>query len=530
MEWMRPEFMLTEVLRRRAEQDPDRVYMRHVDGHTLTYRQSFDASLLWAGALRRLGVEAEDNVLSMLSNTFDNYHAWTGMAYLGAVEVSLNTAYVGEMLRYTVNTSDAKVMVVLERFLPRLADIADQLTTLETIVVPDAVGALPKLPQRVIGGREFFAGIEPEPLQEYTPRPWDTSCIIWTSGTTGPSKGVLVPWTEMYHFNHVITGVTSERDEIYHFLPPFHVGGKIIFYAALVQGSGIILRETFSTRNFWKDVRAFGATHTSLQGAMARMLLSNPPAPDDADHTLRTMGCAPLPADLGEFVERFGLEGVNTYYGMTEIGLPFMSEGFDLANNASCGKLREGYEVRIVDAHDYPVPPGSSGELIVRTDEPWAMNAGYYGMPENTAKAWRNGWFHTGDAFRVDADGNYYFIDRLKDALRRRGENISSFEVEAGVNEHPDVQETVAVAVASDLGEDDVKVVVVTRPDSELTPAALLGWLGPRMPRYMLPRYVEFVQDLPRTTSHKVKKGVLREHGVTENTWDREAEKEVTTE
>jgi crotonobetaine/carnitine-CoA ligase len=181
------------------------------------------------------------------------------------------------------------------------------------------------------------------------------------------------------------------------------------------------------------------------------------------------------------------------------------------------------YEAKIVDEHDLEVPTGTVGELVVRSADPWVLTRGYHGMPDVTAAAWRNGWFHTGDGFMVDEDGWFYFVDRIKDAIRRRGENISSFEVEAHVNEHPAVQESAAVGVPSELGEDEIKVAVVVRAGETLDPAALVEFLAPRMPRFMIPRYVEIVDALPKTdATMRTRKVELRERRVSPSTWDRE--------
>lgn len=524
MKWIQADDLLPHVLRRRADEDPDFVYLRHVDGSSVTYRQSHEAAMAWAGALREHGVTAGANVLTMLPNGFDTYHAWLGIAWLGAVEVSLNTGYQGRLLKYTINTSRAKLLVIHERFLPALADIAAELEHLETVVVIDRQHEGSRPARGVLNRAEFFHSTTPlDPRDTAGPQPWDVSCIIWTSGTTGPSKGVMLPWAEMHTFCAVVNDVTGPSDVLYHFMPSFHIGGKLIVNAGVVQGSRIALREQFSRTNFWRDVREHAATHTNIQGPMVRMLMTEEPRADDADNPLRTMGCAPLIPELDDFCARFGITGVNTYYGMTEIGLPFVSPGLSLANHESCGQLRDGYQVRIVDEHDYPLSTGQVGELIVRTDHPWTMNAGYYGMPTETAHAWRNGWFHTGDAAYVDSDGNYYFVDRLKDAIRRRGENISSFEVEVQVTEHPEVVDCAAIAASSRFGEDDVMIIVVRAEHSRLTKPALLDWLRERMPRFMLPRYVEFVDELPRTDATlRVKKAELRARGVTERTWDSE--------
>jgi crotonobetaine/carnitine-CoA ligase len=251
-----------------------------------------------------------------------------------------------------------------------------------------------------------------------------------------------------------------------------------------------------------------------------------PEQPGDADNPLRNVSMGPLVNEVEEFKRRFGVQ-VSTGYGMTEIAVPLASDAWNLANATSCGRVRTGYpgyDVRVVDEWDRPLGPDEVGELIVRTAEPWTMNAGYYNMPAETAAAWRNGWFHTGDAFRYDADGNYYFVDRIKDAIRRRGENISSFEVEAYVIRHPAVAECAAVAVPSEHSEDEVKVVVVPAPGAVVDPRELIEFLMPTMPRFMIPRYVEIVDALPKTPTMRVRKVELRTAAaVTDATWDREA-------
>jgi crotonobetaine/carnitine-CoA ligase len=259
---------------------------------------------------------------------------------------------------------------------------------------------------------------------------------------------------------------------------------------------------------------------------MASFLMAMPAQPDDADNPLQNVSMGPLVAEVEEFKRRFGVQ-VSTGYGMTEIGVPMASDGWNLANGTSCGRVRTGYpgyEVRVVDELERPLGPGEVGELLVRTAEPFTMNAGYFNMPAATAHAWRNGWFHTGDAFKYDEDGNYYFVDRIKDAIRRRGENISSFEVEAYVSKHPAVAECAAVAVPSEHSEDEVKVVIVPAPDASFDPGELIEFLVPTMPRFMIPRYVEVVDALPKTPTMRVRKVELRAAGtVNENTWDREA-------
>jgi crotonobetaine/carnitine-CoA ligase len=308
--------------------------------------------------------------------------------------------------------------------------------------------------------------------------------------------------------------------------PAFHVSGKSSLYTSARYRGHVAIREVFSLTEFWTDIARFDIKAAGLVGPMAALLMLAPEQPTDADTPLEKVFMGPLIPQVEAFKERFGIE-VGTGFGMSEVGVPLSSDGFALANTTSCGRLRQGpphYELRIADEHDEEVPVGTVGELLVRSGDPWVITPGYFGQPQRTADAWRNGWFHTGDAFRVDEEGNYYFVDRIKDAIRRRGENISSFEVEAAVNQHPSVQESAAVAVPSELGEDEIKVLVVPLGDATVDPAELLAFLEPRMPKFMLPRYVEVIAGLPKTdATFRTRKVELRDAGITPATWDREA-------
>jgi crotonobetaine/carnitine-CoA ligase len=314
-------------------------------------------------------------------------------------------------------------------------------------------------------------------------------------------------------------------EAIYSALPMFHNSGRSTFNFALTRGARFVFREKFSATNVWDDVRRTGAVALCLVGPMTSLLWSAEPRPDDADTPVRSVILGPMIPDMEAFERRFGVR-VATCYGQTEIGVP-VATGWDHGPWANCGRVREDYpwpEVRLVDEHDEPVATGEVGEMVVRTREPWALNGGYYKMPEQTVEAWRNGWFHTGDAFRRDEDGWFYFVDRMKDAIRRRGENISSFEVENHVLEHPGVVDCAAVGIRTRHGDEEVLAAVVAKDAASFDPAELLDFLVPRMPRFMLPRYVRVVDDLPRNeTTSRVRKQRLRDEGVTPATWDREA-------
>jgi crotonobetaine/carnitine-CoA ligase len=253
---------------------------------------------------------------------------------------------------------------------------------------------------------------------------------------------------------------------------------------------------------------------------MIPFLMKAPPTPRDRDHTLRQVVMVPLAEDAAEFTARFGVD-IYTVFNMTEISCPILSEkNPDVPK--TCGRIRAGFDARVVDENDMEVPHGTVGELIVRADEPWTMNHGYNANPEATSRAWRNGWFHTGDAFRCDEAGNFFFVDRMKDAIRRRGENISSFEVEAEIGAHTKVRETAVVGVPSEFGEDEVMAVVAAVPGANIDPVDLISFLTPRLPHFMVPRYIRFMTDLPKTPTQKIEKHVLRAEGITADTWDRE--------
>jgi crotonobetaine/carnitine-CoA ligase len=508
-----------------ASQRPDETAMLDVAGRSLTWAQLQAEFQRWAGALRALGVEAGDHVITMLPNSFEAYLAWLGTAWLRAVEVPANNMYRGETLRYLIENSQARTVVIAQRYVDRLTLVADDLKLLETVVVPDAEGELPELPFRVVRGDDF---LDVEPASDLAgPDYYDVAAMIYTSGTTGPSKGVLVPWGELYQSPLILPAdLIGDREPYYAVSPAFHLSGKISLYNAAIPGGYLVIRESFSPSEYWNDIRQHNVRGGALLGPMAAILLMMPPQEDDADNPLENLMMGPMLPNIEEFKERFGVKRVCSGYGMTEIGFP-LTTGWDPPNPRTCGKRRDGapfYEVRVVNEHDEPVEAGTVGELIVRAGDPWVMNQGYWAMPEATSKAWRNGWFHTGDAFVEDEDGWLYFVDRRKDALRRRGENISSFEVEAGINAHPEVAETAVLGVPSELTEDDVLAVIVRTPGSELTAEALIEWLIPRMPRFHIPRYIEFIDELPKTDgTFRVQKFVLRAKGVTAQTWDRDA-------
>ena len=303
--------------------------------------------------------------------------------------------------------------------------------------------------------------------------------------------------------------------------PMFHIGGMGPMFCMVARGASFAMVDRFDTATYWQSVRNTGSTVAFLLGVMATFLEKQAGGTEDIDNPLRLMLMVPLAASSESFAKRFGVE-VYTIFNMSEISSPIVSEPNPTVRG-TCGKPRPGVEVRLVDDNDCEVPLGSVGEMLVRTDRPWGMMSSYYKNPEATAKAWRNGWFHSGDAFIRDKEGNFFFVDRMKDAIRRRGENISSFEVEADICAHADINEAAAIAVPSEVGEDDVMVCVAPVQGRRIDPAGLIGFLKDRMAYFMISRYVRIIESgLPKTPSAKVFKHELRAEGVTADTWDRE--------
>jgi carnitine-CoA ligase len=514
---------LPVLIQERANQQPDRAWLGDVGGDRATYQDAVERGGRWSAALAGLGVREGDRVVTLVPNSVESVLCWFGIANLGAIEAPIHPSFTGYMLEHTINTVAPEVIVAVPSTLERVLAALANLPSVRHVILVGALDAPP--PAGVLSALDLLADV-PAPAAVAQRHSWDTAAILFTSGTTGPSKGVILPWgaircTAQRSFPY--TDLVAD-DVIYVFTPSSHMGAKALPYLAAMIGGQAVMRPDFRIGSFLDDIRTYGITSTPAVGAIPQFLAQTEPRPDDRDIPLRNLLMAPLVPDLEGFRQRFGVR-ICTAYSMTELAIPFASEGWDVENHRSVGKHVPGWpgvETRLVDTNDMEVPVGEVGELIVRTAEPWTINAGYFGMPEATATAWRNGWFHTGDAFRRDEAGYYYFVDRMKDCIRRRGENVSSFEVETLVNQYEGVTESAAVPAQGDDGNDEVKVFVCG--SDSLDPAELIRFLIPRMPRFMVPRYVEVIPELPKTDGTlRVKKQELRARGNSAATWDREA-------
>jgi crotonobetaine/carnitine-CoA ligase len=493
---------LPAIVEARADAEPDRPLVRFEDD-VLTGAQLRENALRVAQALTALGLKPGDKCALMLDNGREAIEAWFGMTQAGIVEVPINTAFKGDLLTYMLEQAECRAIVTR----PDLAERVE--VDIPALLVGD-------------GYEAALAAAEPEPTG-HVPSPHDPSVILFTSGTTGPSKGVVLSHNANFRLCRNVCEIMGyERDEVlFTAFPLFHVNAKYTtVLPALYVGGEVVMRPRFSASRFWDICREEGVTAFNFMGALLMMLHKQPPKPGDRDHLVRKAYGAPAPVTIFEaFEERFGVKLVEVY-GSTELGTATGNTVHE-SKVGSCGVPAPHYEVEIHDADDNVVPPGTEGEICVRPKEPDVMIQEYYRMPEATLKAFRNLWFHTGDRGRMDEDGRFYFVDRMKDAIRRRGENISSWEVEKSIDAHDAVQEAAVIGVPSELTEEEVLAVVVLKPGHELTPEALLDHCQQRMAHFAVPRFVRFADELPKNPSQRIEKFKLRELGLS-GAWDRD--------
>lgn len=512
--------VLRDLLERYAAERPDAPFVQFwpgpADASTWTYAQTLAQVRRRAATLARHGVVRGQHVLCFMGNGPDLLATWFAINYLGAVYVPLNTAARGKPLEHILNDADAPLMVAEAALVERLEGLSPG--KLKTVLTVDGTAApLPGLDVQPLAD-DPAAPVPSAPVPPI--EPWDTQAIMYTSGTTGNPKGVMSSYTQLYSMGPDAFEVAPD-DRCLICGPIFHCGSTLYVYAQLARGLSIGMMREFRTQDFWPAVRETGSTYVLLLGVMASFLLKAPPAPGEREHPLRRAFITPFGEDGPAFAERFGVEAW-TIYNMTEISSPLHARPGITAKGIA-GTPRPWIDLKIVDANDLEVPDGETGELVIHSRRPWALMKGYYNNPAATAEAMRNGWFHTGDGFRRAPDGTYFFVDRLKDVIRRRGENISSFGLEAEVRTHPAVKECAAVAVPSEFSEDEVLVVVTPVEGEALDPAALIRFLADAVPHYMVPRYVRTLEALPKTSSGKIQKHELRAAGVTPDTFDREA-------
>ncbi|WP_445221398.1 ATP-dependent acyl-CoA ligase [Bradyrhizobium sp. Pa8] len=510
--------ILSTILTRQAERYGERVLL--VAGETRwSFAQTAAIAAASAQALVDAGIRPGDRVALMCSNRPEFLQVYLGCAWLGAIAVPINTALRGFQLSHIFRNSRPALLVVEAQFVDAIESVeAGVELPPRTWIVGAAAGAidagLSSVPLPALGAAAPAGAV----------RPGDTVAILYTSGTTGPAKGVCCPQAQLFWW-----GIYSARalgiregDVLFTTLPLFHTNALNAFYQALLNGCTYVLEPKFSASGFWAAAQRHNATVGYLLGAMASMLLAQPKNANDSAHRLRVaLGGGVPPQIHSPFLQRFGVPLVDGY-GSTETNFVFAGT-IPSDRPGTMGYLADGIEARIVDENDSALPDGQAGELVLRAGEPFAFAAGYFGMPEKTVEAWRNLWFHSGDRVVRDADGHYRFIDRMKDSIRRRGENVSSWEVEQTIQSHPAVAACAIYPLPSELGEDEVAAAILLEPGQSLDPVDIVRHCEGQIAYFAIPRYVRILSQMPLTENGKIKKGVLREAGVTADTWDREA-------
>lgn len=544
------QFTVPQLFAGRLETDPDGEYL-DVAGTKLTAGDVMAAADRFGGVLHELGTAQHDRVASLLENSSPALLTWAGTVCSGRVAVPINTAYKGAYLTHQLNDSGSSVMVVAASFLDRVAAIARDVPGLRHVIVVDDADAGPDEEDEITGGSgpELQSGALGQVAvhrwddvmrasggaESVDVGPSDLATFIYTGGTTGLSKGCMlthnyhealarqiglcwkrtaddVAWTPlpMYHFNALVTAIV----------------GTLLF-----GGRGAIFRR-FSVSQFWPEMNRVGATVTSTLGTMAYLLAHDVDRPEmpgsgapEANRTLRLMGAVPLPPEVdGILRSRFGIETFSGAYGVTEASLiSWQPPGVENRPNAAGVVNDEFFDVRIFDEEDHELAAGADGEIVIRPKQPHVMFEGYWGRPEVTVQTMRNLWYHTGDIGRIDEDRYLYFVDRKADYLRRRGENIASYEVESILMGHGALADVAVHAVPSPLTEDDLKITATVKDGEGLTEEELFRWCIGQLPYFCLPRYIEFRPALPRSPVGRVLKRELREEGVTPTTWDAEA-------
>lgn len=499
------------LLERAAASRPDDVLFtfEHVDHALAEVNARVD---VLARNLHTRGVGRGTRVALLMGTSPEYLYGWFALAKLGAVEVPINTAYCGELLRHQLERAQVTLAIADQgALLDAVEAVRDQVPTLSGVI------SLPGEYSDLLIDPGAGSAVAPPA----GPEPGDIACVLYTSGTTGPSKGVLLSHHQQVAFGHFFAEITGLRadDVMLNYSPFFHISGKFTTLGCLLTGAKTVLRSRLSIERFWDETREFGITGFVAIGGVCSMLNGRSPRDDDADNPVRVVYAVPAPAEIyHDFEKRFGLKLVEAY-GSTETNLIINSS---LAESVpgTCGRPNPIFTVAVVDEDGNEVPDGVSGEVVVSSTDPLLLSAGYDGLPEATERAWTGGWFHTGDRAVHDDTGALWFKDRIKDSIRRRGENISSYEVERLVNGHPAVAESAAVGTPSELGEEEVRAVVVLRDGAMVTPLELFLHYAESMPYHMVPRFIDIVEELPRTPTDKVEKYKLRMAGIGDGTWD----------
>jgi crotonobetaine/carnitine-CoA ligase len=506
---------LPAMIVRRAQECPDASHLT-IGSQSISFGEARERAALHAGRLAEAGVRRGDRVAIMCGNRIEMIEMIYGCLWLGAIFVPVNTALRDAQLVHALSLSGASILILEGKHVEHLALIADRVKALKVACLDDAM-----LPA---GIRGLTLPKTAHSLPEPTISPGDPAAILFTSGTTGPSKGALCPAAQFYWWAEYQTAAmrVDPVSVIYNALPLFHINALNSVSQSLLTGARCVIGTRFSASGFWLEAAQCGATHSAIIGAMADLMLAQPPNPNDRSHRIHTVLASSVRADTWVAVsQRFGITHRVGGYGSTETNLVFNSDdGWEQQGNM--GFVTDGFEASVVDEFDIPVPDGTAGELLLRSRVPHAFALGYWGMHEATVNSWRNLWFHTGDRVIRNDDGRFRFVGRLKESIRRRGENISAWEVEQAILGFSGIAEVAVYGVPSALSDEEVMATLVMKPGLSMDFQALVRYLEPRLARFAIPRYFDVAESLPLTDTGKIRRGALVERGVQASTWDRE--------
>ncbi len=498
---------LATALESRAQRTPDRVFLATPGMAPVTF-QEFNASAnrLAHGLRENAGIGSGDCVAIMMRNCNEFLVASYALKKLGAIEVAINTDFRGPGLAHTLNLTACRVLIAGADLVSYVGEVASDLPHLRQVLVAGECTAEDAgAPGWSLGAlAEAYAerddDLPPDGHHEI-------SAVLFTSGTTGPSKGCVLSqrYALLTAQDHIEALRLNGEDCLYNPFPLYHLDATYLCaLPAIVSGCRAAVASRFSASRFWDEIREVGATVFDFMGATLTIIAKAEPGPGDRDNPVRIAWGVPMPDPVRrqEFEDRFDLRLVHNY-GLTDGGVPCWESIDEKEPQGSCGKVRKHWDLKILDPEGCELPVGEEGEIAIRPLTTGAVMDRYWGMPEQTLEAFRGLWLHTGDIGKMDAEGHLYFISRQTDAIRRRGQNISTWEVEQVINLHSAVAESVVFGVPSELSEEDVKVAVVVRDGCELNSEELLSHCEGKMAKYMVPAYVEFREEIPKTATGK---------------------------
>lgn len=542
--------VISRVLRRQADRVGDDLFLMDESGAAYTFAEVDELADRYASALADLGIQQGDTVALFMESTAETVLVSLGANRLGAIWTPANTDYRGEWLQSTFEDMASSVLVVDRHLLPRVTELPGHpfahvvvngavASTLHDPALHDSTLPGVTLPGVTLPGVTLhdLASFRQAQARRHCVDQWygDTNAVLWTSGTTGRSKGVMQPnnvwisWAEIYDEAH--RGGIRPGERFYSCTPLYNSGAwSMNIYPALIAGAPVGIDLRFSVSKFWHRVRHYRAQHTLTFGTMQLYLHQRPPQPTDSDNPLRTMVWNPvIPEIHSEFKQRFGIERINGGFGQSEVmGVTLWSDGAGL-NLKSAGLAddpRSIMDVTLVDENDLPVPEGEIGQICVRGKRPFTMFSGYFNRPQDTVASFRNQWHHTGDLGRIDEAGELFFVDRQRDSTRHKGRNVSGFEVEHIARQYPGVAlaAAVGIAVGGIVGEEELMIALVPVDGHEIDPLEFCKFMDSNAPYFFVPRFVHVTGSLPMTPTAKIQKFKLRAAGLPDGVWDLDAE------